>query len=409
MKNKQVELLSPAGNFEKLEIAIHYRTNAVYLGGKNFSLRNYADNFTISEMKEAVKLSHKHNVKVYLACNIYLRNNEIQEITSYLEEIKSAQIDIDGLIVSDPAVIMECKKILPHIDLHLSTQSNTTNFKTAAFWKELGITRINTARELSLKEIKEISEKVDIEIESFVHGAMCISYSGRCLLSGFMTNRDSNRGLCSQPCRWKYSVVEEFRPNRYYPIVEDERGSYIFNSKDICMVEHIDLMIQSGIDSLKIEGRMKGINYLASAVKIYRDSIDAYYLNPESFKPKKEWLTELESINTRGYSTGFYLGDPKESNPNYAAYKPLIVNTFIGKVMDSIDKHHAKVKIKNKTFTGDNVIVLSNSCKSRYDKIIKIIDKDGLEIPFSQPGSEVIIKFHEQYFKNDIIRRPELP
>ena len=259
------ELLAPADNFEKLEIAIHYGADAVYLAGKNFSLRNFSENFSKAELFAAVKLAHHHGLKVYLACNIYSRTHEEADIRSFLS--KAGEIAPDALIISDPGIILMAGEIIPHIPLHLSTQANTTNLSAVKFWHKLGVKRVNLARELSLTEIKNIVDYSPIEIETFVHGAMCISYSGRCLLSNFLNNRDSNQGLCSHPCRWQYAVVEKMRPGQYHPFLEDKRGSYIFNSKDLCMIENIPALIQAGISSLKVEGRMKGIYYLASVLK----------------------------------------------------------------------------------------------------------------------------------------------
>jgi len=330
-KTKKVELLAPAGDFEKLEIAVHYGADAVYLADKNFSLRNLSKNFTISELQKAVKFAHKSGVKVYVACNIYSRNNEQKEIAHYLEKL--GDINPDAVIIADPGIFIQAKNIIPRIPVHLSTQSNTTNYKTALFWENLGVKRINIARELTLKEIKEITGHCKVEIEAFVHGAMCISYSGRCLLSSFMTNRESNRGLCAHPCRWEYSVVEKKRPGEYMPITEDSRGSYVFNSKDLCMIEHIPEMIKSGITSLKIEGRMKGINYLASVVKVYRDAIDSYYENPAGYIIKKSWIDEAAKLSNRGYCTGFYFGGADRVSLNYNNDINSSDHPFVGKVL----------------------------------------------------------------------------
>ncbi|MGD8445919.1 MAG: peptidase U32 family protein, partial [Desulfobacterales bacterium] len=285
-KSNKVELLAPAGNFEKLEIAIHYGADAVYLGGKDFSLRNFSGNFSLEEIKQAVTYAHDRAVKVYAAVNVYARNDQHQQIAAYLRKLGA--ISLDGVIVADPGVFMTARELMPHIPLHLSTQANSTNYKTVAFWERLGIQRINLARELTLAEIKAIAEKAQIEIEAFVHGAMCIAYSGRCLLSSFMANRHSNRGMCTHPCRWKYALVEETRPGQYMPVAEDDRGTYIFNSKDLCMIEHIPAMIDAGVAALKIEGRMKGINYLASVLKVYREAIDWYSRDPAGYRVKPE-------------------------------------------------------------------------------------------------------------------------
>jgi len=402
-KNKKVELLAPAGNPEKLEIAIHYGADAVYLAGKDFSLRNFSGNFTYDELQSAVKYAHKTDVKVYVACNIYSRNFEQKAVTDYLKYI--AKIGADAVIISDPGILMEAQSVIPEVPVHLSTQANTTNYKSVLFWEKLGVKRINVARELSLKEINEIALQSALKVEAFVHGAMCISYSGRCLLSSFMANRDSNRGMCTHPCRWKYAVVEELRPDKYYPLTEDNRGSYIFNSSDLCMIEHIRKMIESGIDSLKIEGRMKSINYLASTVKVYREAIDSYYASPEDYETKTRWIEELVSINNRGYCTGFYFGDPDQIVPNYTKNTPSGAHLFIGKVIERARRCLASIEVRNKIFKGDDVEVLGRKGPVVKDKIIDIFDTDGQSLPFAQPGSRVTALLNNECFPNDLIRR----
>ena len=408
MKNKinQIELLAPAGNFEKLEIAIHYGADAVYIAGKNFSLRNFSGNFTLPEMEKAVQYAHDHGRKVYVACNIYSRNSEQSEISDYLKELN--KICPDAVIIAAPGILIEARETLPDIPIHLSTQVNTTNYNSGLFWENNGIKRINVARELPIEDIKEIASRCSIEVESFVHGAMCISYSGRCLLSSFMTNRDSNRGMCSHPCRWKYSVVEELRPNEYMPIFEDDYGSYIFNSKDLCMIEHIPEMIEAGISSLKIEGRMKGINYVASAVKVYREAIDFYFADPLNYKVKDEWIEELANINNRGYSTGFYLGKPDEITPDYTKHSPPVVHTFIGKVISRAGENCSYIEVRNKIFKGDTIEVLSKKGPAINDKIIDILIEDDQSADFAQPGSFVHIKHNGTFSPNDLIRRKDV-
>ncbi len=330
MKNKHYkpELLAPAGNFEKLEIAIHYGADAVYLSGKDFSLRNFSQNFTHKELFDAVLFAHNHKVKVYLACNIFLRNHEQKDLKSFLTKID--KIAPDAVIISDPGIIMLAKEIIPDIDIHLSTQANTTNLQAAKFWHSLGVKRINLSRELSIDEIKEITAGSKIEIETFIHGAMCVSYSGRCLLSSFLSKRSSNSGLCSHPCRWKYSVVEELRPGKYHSLMEDNKGSYIFNSKDLCMIRHIPELINANISSLKIEGRMKGINYLAAVVKTYRNAIDKYIEDPDAYKMDPDWFAELDQVFHREYCTGFYFNKPDELLPNYNNIHHGKIHSFIG-------------------------------------------------------------------------------
>ncbi|MCF8070297.1 MAG: U32 family peptidase [Desulfobacterales bacterium] len=402
-EQNKVELLAPAGNYEKLEIAIHYGADAVYLAGKDFSLRNFSGNFSDEELAQAIRLAHKHSVKVYLACNIYPRNHEADAISEYLEKI--GQIGPDAIIMADPGIISTAQKIIPDIPIHLSTQANTTSYLAAQFWERLGIKRVNTARELSLLEIKQITEKTNLEVEAFAHGAMCISYSGRCLLSNFMTQRDSNRGMCAQSCRWKYSVVEEKRPGLYMPFAEDNRGAYIFNSNDLCMVEHIPEMIDAGIISLKIEGRMKSINYLASTVRIYRQAIDLFYENPEKFHMKPEWISELGSIANRAYCTGFYFNDPEQTIPGYEVTHTSPVNIFVAKVSGNTDDHHAEIGVRNKIFTGDEIEIIQPRGPIKKDRIEAIIDSDGNQVPFAQPNSTVTVKLGSRCEKFDLLRR----
>lgn len=330
---RKIELLAPAGSFEKLKIAIHYGADAVYLAGKDFSLRNYSGNFSTEALYEAVGYAHARDVKVYLALNVFSRNHEQTAIAAFLSQVKD--IGPDALIISDPGVIRVARQQVPHLPIHLSTQANTTNFNGALFWQAFGVKRVNVARELTLEEIREIADRCDLEIEAFVHGAMCISYSGRCLLSSFMTRRDSNRGMCSHPCRWRYAVMEETRPGKYFPIMEDNGNTYIFNSSDLCMIAHLPEMIHAGIDSLKIEGRMKGINYLASSVKVYREALDAYYEAPADYTVQASWLNELTHISHRTYCTGFYFGDPDEIAANTENTFPPTVQTFLGKIVDT--------------------------------------------------------------------------
>lgn len=400
-QHKKIELLAPAGNFEKLEIAAHYGADAVYLAGKNFSLRNFADNFTLQELSEAVKFAHDRGIKIYVACNIYPRNCDIKPIEEYLRFL--GKIVPDAVIVADVGIAVLAQKIIPNIELHLSTQANTTNYQSAEFWKNFGVKRINTARELSLDEIKTIAEN-SIEVEVFAHGAMCISYSGRCLLSNFMTNRGSNQGMCAHPCRWKYAVVEEKRPGVYLPVAEDDRGFYIFNSKDICMIEHIPALIQTGIASLKIEGRMKGINYLASVVKTYREAIESYYDNPETWRVKNSWIEELNKINHRGYCTGFYFGHPDETVPNYLSSFCVSNYILVGKTLPTKENGVIEVDVRNKIIKGDEIEILSANETSKKSIVNDIFDMDGTPMPLAQPGNRVMIALSINSSPNDLLR-----
>lgn len=398
----KVELLAPAGNFEKLEIAIHYGADAVYLAGKEFSLRNFSQNFTPDELQHAVRYAREHHVKVYAACNVYPKNSEQKSIVNYLHLL--GEIGIDAIIVADPGIFMTASKIIPQIPIHLSTQANTTNLNSALFWQTLGIKRVNLARELSLKEIKDVALHCDLEIEAFVHGAMCIAYSGRCLLSSFMANRDSNRGMCTQSCRWKYAVVEELRPGEYIPIAEDDRGSYMFSSKDLCMIEHIPEIIESGIVSLKIEGRMRSINYLASTVKVYRDAIDAYYEDPKNHMAPKGWLNELHAVSNRSYSTGFYFEDPHQISPTYENLR-YSGQKFIGKVIGKSKKHGIEIDVRNKFFKGDTIQIFGRLDPVKKDRIHAIFDDRGQSMDFAQPGSKVFVAMENACCPNDLIRR----
>ncbi len=400
---EKVELLAPAGNLEKLEIAIHYGADAVYIGGKDFSLRKHAGNFSESQIEHAVRYARERGVKVFVTCNIFPRNYETALIGDYLERL--SEISPDSVIVADPGVFMLAKTRAPNLDVHLSTQANTTNAESAIFWKKLGAKRINLARELSLEEIEKIAGSVPVETEVFVHGAMCISYSGRCLLSSFMAMRDGNRGMCCHPCRWKYTVMEETRPGQYFPIEEDGRGSYLFNSKDLCMIGHIPEMIESGVRSLKIEGRMKGIHYLATTVKVYRQAIDAYYSPNTKYRVEPEWMLELEKVRSRQYCTGFYMGYPMETIADWqmeeGSEKPL----FGGLILRNLGGLNALVHVRNKLEKGETVEILSPKGPTRRDKILEIVDDEGIMQSSAQPGSTATITFSSRCLAKDILRR----
>ena len=404
--DKKVELLAPAGNFEKLEIAIHYGADAVYLGGKDFNLRNFSNNFTLAELEQAVILAHHQGVNIYLTCNVFARNSERAAVADYLKTV--ADLGIDGVIISDPGIIDAARQCIPHIPIHLSTQANTTNANSALFWQNFGVGRINVARELSLDEIREIAEVGGVEIEVFVHGAMCVAYSGRCLLSGFMTGRESNRGMCTHPCRWNYAVVEETRPGEYYPIAEDDRGSYIFNSRDLCMINHIPDLIEAGVSALKIEGRMKGINYVAAAVKVYREAMDLYYDKPEAYAVEDYWIHELSNISSRGLSTGFYFGDPDQVLPNFENQTQKRQYRLAAKVLETDDAPRTRVEVRNKVFKGDQVNILGASGPPRPDVIKEIIDGNGRSVSYAQPGSMVDMTFDTHCSPLDLIRRIEV-
>jgi putative protease len=335
---------------------VDYGADAVYIGGEAFGLRAKAHNFTIEQMREGVTYCHERNVKLYVTANIFAHNDDLDGIRKYFEKLKS--VGIDALIISDPAVFTIAKEILPEVDIHISTQANNTNYGIYQFWYRLGATRVVSARELSLREIQDIRANIpeDMEIESFVHGAMCISYSGRCLLSHFLTGRDANRGACTHPCRWKYSVVEETRPGEYFPVEEDDRGTYIFNSKDLCMVHHIPELVEAGIDSFKIEGRMKTALYVATVARTYRKAIDDYLKSPELYQQNLEWYkSEIGKCTYRQFTTGFYFGKTDSDSQVYDNSDYVKEYTYIGKV-ETVDEQGRNAFIqRNKFSVGEHV------------------------------------------------------
>jgi putative protease len=353
-------------------------------------------------MKTALQLAHRHNVKVYVTCNIYARNFEQQAIRAYLESLRTLQPD--AVIIADLGILLLAGEIIPDIDIHLSTQANTTNYNSVLFWQKMGIKRINTARELSLGEIAEINQHCHVQIEAFVHGAMCISYSGRCLLSSFLAHRDSNRGLCAHPCRWNYAVVEALRPGQYHPIEEDQRGSYIFNSKDLCMINHIPELLQAGVTSLKIEGRMKGIHYLATVVKTYREALDRYLSNPAVYQAKPEWMQELRKVSHREYCTGFYLNDPSQTAANFEDTRPAVRHRFAGRILKKKGDHRFELDVRNKIFSQMPIEILGKTGSATPDMITAILDNNGNPVPHAQPNSTVDIIVKGQYAANDIVR-----
>lgn len=403
----KLELLAPAGDLEKLKIAIIYGADAVYFGGQNFSLRAGAGGLSIEEMKEGLEFAHSRGKKCYLTLNIYAHNEDISPLYSYLEEIKD--LAIDGILVSDPGIMLMVKEIMPNVEIHLSTQANLTNSKTALFWRNMGMKRLVLARELSLDEIREIRKELpsDVELEAFVHGAMCISYSGRCLLSNFMTGRDSNRGACAHPCRYKYVLQEEKRPGEFYPIEEDERGTYIMNSKDLCMIEHITDLVSAGVSSAKIEGRMKSIYYIAAVVGAYRKAIDSYYDNPDGWEFDPEWLTELEKASHREFTTGFYYDYPEDAQ-NYKSSSYIKNYSFTGIVLDYIeDEKMAVVQQRNKMVIGDEVEFFGpdGNCFSQTISVLKDYEtgEDLEEAP--HPKQKLLIYVSQAVSKNYMIRK----
>ena len=387
---KKPELLAPAGNMEKLKMALLYGADAVYLGGKQFGLRAFGGNFSNEELKEAVEFAHNLNKKVYVTVNIFPHNSDIEMLPEYLAFLNTT--GADALLVADIGLFMLAKKYAPDIELHISTQANNTNWATVDAWHNMGASRVVLARELSKDEISVIRQKCSVELEMFVHGAMCISYSGRCLLSNYMTGRDSNRGSCAQPCRWKYSLVEEKRPGQYFPIEEDERGTFIFNSKDMCLLPYLPDVIESGVDSLKIEGRMKSVHYAASVVKAYRMAIDSYFENPEAFAVKEEWLEELEKVSHRSYTTGFYYGKPTEKDQIYTSSSYIQTSDFVGLVLDYDEATgFATVEQRNNMKLGQEIEVFQPQLPGYRQLLGEMYNHEGEAIEVA-PHPQQIVK-----------------
>ena len=391
----KIELLAPAGDLEKLKIACIYGADAVYFGGTDFSLRAGAGGFTFEDMKEGLDFAHDMGKKCYLTLNIYAHNEDIDPLKDYLNRIK--ELPFDGILISDPGVLMLVKEYMPNVELHLSTQANLTNYETAKFWRSMGMKRLVLARELSLREISEIKNVIpeDTELEAFVHGAMCISYSGRCLLSNFMTERDSNRGACAHPCRYKYVLEEEKRPGEYFPIEEDARGTYIMNSNDLCMIEHIPDLINAGISSLKIEGRMKTIYYVASVIKAYRAAIDAYYSDPDGWKFNPSWMEELCKASHRNFTTGFYYDKPTGEDQNYDSSNYIKEYKFLGiAVRGNIAGEPALIQQRNKICKGDEVEFFGPTGEVFSQIIEEIIDDETGESIDSAPHAKQMIRIN---------------
>ncbi|SKA75989.1 putative protease [Clostridium sp. USBA 49] len=382
------ELLAPAGNLEKLKTAINFGADAVYLGGSKLNLRAFADNFDNNELLEAIQYAHDRNKKIYVTLNVFPHNEDLEGLEEYLKELYN--LDVDALIVSDPGIIMTAKETVPNLELHLSTQANNVNWKSALFWHKIGIKRIVLARELSLNQIKEIRKKLpeDCELEAFIHGSMCMSYSGRCLLSNYMTGRDANRGECAQPCRYKYYLMEEKRPGEYFPVFEDDKGTYIMNSKDLCMIEHIPELVNAGISSFKIEGRMKSAFYVATTVKAYREAIDSYFNDPKNYKYNENWMKILEMSSHREYHTGFYFGEKNKQVYKTSSYIRNYDIVGIVKEYNSSTKT-ALIEQRNKVFEGDKVEVF-RPIGNNFEIILKNIrDIEGNKIE-STPQAQML-------------------
>lgn len=388
---KKPELLIPASSLEVLKTAVRFGADAVYIGGEAFGLRAKAKNFSGEEMREGIAFAHAHNVKVHVTANILAHNDDLSGAEAYFHELK--EMKPDALIIADPGMFMLAKEICPEIDLHISTQANNTNYRTYLFWHQLGAKRVVSARELSLKEIKEIRSRIpeDMEIESFIHGAMCISYSGRCLLSSYFTGRDANQGACTHPCRWKYAVVEEKRPGEYIPVYENERGTYLFNSKDLCMIEHIPEMIDAGIDSFKIEGRMKTALYVATVARTYRRAIDDYLESEEKYRSNMGWYQEeIAKCTYRNFTTGFYFGKADENTQIYDNNTYVNEYIYLGIAEEVCAEGLVRIEQKNKFCVGDRIEIMKPDGRNIEAEVLSLTTEEGEKV-LSAPHARQIL------------------
>ena len=406
---RKTELLIPAGSLEVLKTAVVYGADAVYIGGEAFSLRAKAKNFSNEDIREGIRFAHSRGVKVYITANILAHNADLAGAETYFQELGA--MEPDALIISDPGIFDIARRVLPQVDIHISTQANNTNYGTYQFWWRQGAKRVVSARELSLEEIRQIREHIpaEMEIESFIHGAMCISYSGRCLLSNFLAGRDANQGSCSHPCRWNYAVVEETRPGEYMPVYENERGTFIFNSKDLCMIEHVPEMIEAGIDSFKIEGRMKTALYVAAVARTYRKAIDDYQRDPAEYRKNLEWYKEeIGKCTTREFTTGFYFGKPTEEAQIYRNSTYIRNYTSLGTVEQTDEAGRCLLEQKNKFSVGETIEVMKPDGQNLSVQVRGIWNEAG-EAQESAPHARQMIWVDlgcelQQY---DILRRRE--
>lgn len=403
------ELLIPASSLEVLKTAVIFGADAVYIGGEAFGLRAKAKNFSMEEMAEGIAFAHEHGVKVYVTANILAHNYDLEGVEAYFQELK--KIGPDALIIADPGVFEIAKRVCPEIERHISTQANNTNYATYRFWWELGAKRVVSARELSLKEIREIRDNIpdEMEIESFVHGAMCISYSGRCLLSNYFTGRDANQGACTHPCRWKYAVVEETRPGEYMPIEENERGTYIFNSKDLCMIEHIPDIINAGIDSLKIEGRMKTALYVATVARTYRKAIDDYQRDPALYEQNMPWyLDQISNCTYRQFTTGFFYGKPNEESQIYDSNTYVKEYTYLGIIGEQREDGLYQIEQRNKFSVGEAIEIMKPDGRNITVTVTQIFDEEGNAMESApHPKQKLWVNLDGQAERYDILRRAE--
>lgn len=406
---KKPELLIPSSSLEVLKVAVAYGADAVYIGGDMYGLRAKAKNFSIEDMEEGILFAHSHGVKVYVTANITAHNRDLKGIREYFRELK--EIGPDALIISDPGVFDIAREVCPEIDVHISTQANNVNYATYRFWHKMGASRVVSARELSLAEIKEIRENIpeNLEIETFIHGAMCISYSGRCLLSNYFTGRDANLGACTHPCRWKYYIVEENRPGEYLPVEENERGTYIFNSKDLCMIEHIPDIVAAGIDSLKVEGRMKTALYVAAVTRTYRQALDDYYTDPALYEERKGYYREeISKCTYRQFTTGFFYGPTTQETQIYESNTYVKEYTYLGIVKGSNKEGLYELEQRNKFSVGEEIEVMKPDGRNLNLTVKRITDETGREMESCpHPKQKIFVDMGAELSVFDLLRRKE--
>ena len=407
-KIRKPELLIPASSLEVLKTAVIFGADAVYIGGEAFGLRAKAKNFTSEEMAQGIAFAHAHGVKVYVTANILAHNGDLEGARAYFAELKNMQPEApDALIISDPGMFMIAKEVWPEAEVHISTQANNTNYQTYRFWWQMGAKRVVSARELSLEELKEIRANIpeEMEIESFVHGAICISYSGRCLLSNFFTGRDANQGACTHPCRWKYAVMEETRPGEYFPVYENERGTYIFNSKDLCMIEHIPELLEAGIDSLKIEGRMKTALYVATVARTYRRAIDDYLQSEELYRSRLDWYREeIAKCTYRQFTTGFYFGKPDQNTQIYDTNTYVNEYIYLG-IAEEVRDGLVRIEQRNKFCAGDRIEIMKPDGTNVPVTVEAMYTEEGIAVDSAPHPKQVLwIKLSETAERFDLLR-----
>ncbi len=406
---KKPELLIPASSLEVLKVAVIFGADAVYIGGEAFGLRAKAKNFSLDDMREGTQFAHQHQVRVYVTANILAHNQDLAGVREYFTELN--EIKPDALIISDPGIFTLAKEVCPEVEVHISTQANNTNYETYRFWHRLGAKRVVSARELSLTELSELRSHIpdELEIETFIHGAMCISYSGRCLLSNYFTGRDANQGACTHPCRWKYAVVEETRPGEYLPVYENERGTYIFNSRDLCMIEHIPELVHAGIDSFKIEGRMKTALYVATVARTYRRAIDDYFVSEETYRANMPWyLDQIVNCTYRQFTTGFFFGKPDESSQIYDNNTYVKEYTYLGIVGEINEEGFCRIEQRNKFSVGETIEVMKPDGTDIPVIVKRIQDQDGNEMESAPHPKQILyIDLGQPLAKFDILRRQE--